>query len=465
MKSSLEKEVKIIESAAGKLMDMARKAGADNAEVFATYGRSTRITLEKQDFHLASSDDGNQLGLRVLVGERQGFAASNSLTVTDLKETAAKAVEIAQFSPGNSLFAILPTRHVPKTAPTEALWDDALADVSLKTQKEWAQILYQEAVKNPLFRLNDGSISVGCGTKFCLNSHGTHKTESQTVGAWSLMGMAIDGDNITSFDYFSNQETHAARIPARLAESTKTFRETMVQGLRHGPAKNYRGLVAFSPRAVLEIIVDTLEFHLDGRNVLDGTSRWKRPDIGKGVIAEAFTLMDNPWFTDRAGATFFDREGTPTANRMLINCGVVSELLLDNYAAKGLNLESSGNAIGGPTAAPNVGSHCLCLEPGAAPWKDLLQSTSREQNDMLLVNRFSGQTDPITGDFSGVAKGAQWLKGGEPAYYVRETLISGNVFELLNHCRGLSKEIEIVDSSQHSPFAILDGVSVTAPSS
>ena len=93
MNSPLEKEIGTLESAGEKLLGSARKSGADTAEVFGSYGRSTRMTMEKQDFHLASSSDGYQLGLRVLIGDQQGFASSNSLSTNDLKETASKAIE------------------------------------------------------------------------------------------------------------------------------------------------------------------------------------------------------------------------------------------------------------------------------------------------------------------------------------------------------------------------------------
>jgi len=78
------------------------------------------------------------------------------------------------------------------------------------------------------------------------------------------------------------------------------------------------------------------------------------------------------------------------------------------------------------------------------------------------VHRFSGQVDPVTGDFSGVAKGADWWHCGERAYSVKETLISGNIFEgLKKNIFGISQETKIIDSNAESPTMILDGISVT----
>ncbi|MBI1859795.1 MAG: TldD/PmbA family protein [Deltaproteobacteria bacterium] len=460
MSQPLEKEIDSLEKAAERLIDLALKGGADSAEVCASFARATRIGMEKQDFHLGSSESSYQVGLRVLIGDKQGFSSCNTLSADVLKATAQKAVEIGKVSPGNKYFKILGSTNVPKEAPVEELWDNALAELSLQTQKDWAQVLFTEATRDKRFRLNEASVSVAAGTSLLVNSLGTHRIESQTDAGWSVMGMAIDGENITSFDYFSRLARKAGKAPAEIQESVRQFRDGMVASLNHGPAHNYRGLVAFAPRALMDIFVSALDYHLNGRNVLEGTSRWKKSMIGSEVTATAFTLKDSPWDTGRTGATFFDREGTPTSPRVLIAQGQLEGLLLDNYSGLGLGLSTTGNASGGPATPPGVASHSLSLEGGTKPWTDLLRESAPAE--LLLVHRFSGQSDPVTGDFSGVAKGAQWLKGGEASHYVRETLISGNIFEVLRKCVGLSKEISVIDSNEASPHALLDGVSVTS---
>ncbi len=99
---------------------------------------------------MASSDDGYNLGLRVLTGQRQGFASCNSIDPKELKEIAARAVEIAGFSPQNPSNVILASSNIPKDAPSE-LWDDPLHQLSLQTQKEWTKLMIDEATRDPPF--------------------------------------------------------------------------------------------------------------------------------------------------------------------------------------------------------------------------------------------------------------------------------------------------------------------------
>jgi PmbA protein len=458
----LKKERATLENTAEKLLSLALSAGAQKAEVCASYGQKTRIGLEKQDYHLASSDDGYQFGIRVLQGQKQGFASCNTTDPKELKEVALRAVEIAGFSPPNPHVDILESGNIPSEAPTE-IFDTALHQVSLQTQRDWTKLLADEAMRDKRLKLNEGSFEIGSSLFLVMNSLGTHKIEKETAAGWSLMGMAAEGDRMTSFDYFSDLARKAEGIPDRLVNSARKFRTELIDTLHQGPAETYKGVVIFSPRAALEILVDSISYHFNGRNLVEGTSRWKLEELGKKLFHPSFHLKDDPWKTDRAGCTLFDREGTPARPLSLVESGEWKNVLLDHYAAKALGRSSTGHAVGGPSSLPALSSHSLCVGAGKTPIAGLLKDVATRQKQVLIVHRYSGQADPITGDFSGVAKGGEWWINGERAYFVQETLISGNVFDALEKSLvGLSAETEVVDASQECPTFAIDGVSVTS---
>lgn len=458
----LKKERETIESCAAKLIEQALKNGADSAEVCASYGVHTKISLEKQDFHMAASDDGYNLGLRVMVGKRQGFASCNSVESKELKEIAQRAVDIAKLSPENPFYSIEATENVPRQAPNGA-WDDSLFGVSLQTQKDWAKWMADEAMKDPRFRMNEGSVVVS-GTLFLVqSSKGTHKVQRESAVSWSLMGMAVDGDNITSFDYFSQMNRKASGLPDRIPSSARRFRDSLAHQLKHASGESYKGLIVFSPRAVLEVFASPLCYHMNGRNVVEGTSRWKMSDLGTTLLDERFGIEDIPWSPEFSGFSLFDREGTPTQNRWLIEKGILKTILMDQYAAQALSAKSTGHAGGGPSTLPAVGPHTLRVAKGNEELSSLLKRTTQKQSKFLLVHRFSGQVDPVTGDFSGVAKGGEWWEGGERQGFVQETLISGNLFEALSkQLFGVSKETENVHNYAEAPTLVVDGLSVTS---
>lgn len=461
MSQPLKNEKERLEMAAEKLLSYAVKSGADLAEVCGSYGSRTKITLEKQDYHLASSDDGYSLGVRVLKGHRQGFASCNSTDPNELKEAAIKANEIAGFSPENPHYTIEKSDNTPIDSPT-GLVDPALTDLSIQTQKDWTRLMVAEATKDKRFKLNEGSLEIGTGLSLILNSLGTHQSEADTVASWSLMGMAAEGEMITSFDYFSEISRKAQSAPERIVQTSRKFVSEVINNLKMGKSESYKGLVIFTPRAVLDILVSSLNYHINGRVVAEKTGRWGLNDRDKQILNPKLTLIDNPWLIDRSGCSSFDREGTPTRPLPLIEMGVLKTFCLDHYAAHALELSSTGHAAGGPSTLPTVSSHTLCLSPGTASKKSLYDEALKTQRSFLVVHRYSGQSDPVTGDFSGVAKGAEWWAGGEKQYHVQETLISGNLFEALGKdLLGVSKETEVIDSDEESPTLLINNISVT----
>lgn len=275
--------------------------------------------------------------------------------------------------------------------------------------------------------------------------------------------MAVEGDNITSFDYFSNLSRSMKHVPSQIQKTTAEFRESLLKNLKTGPGESYKGLVFFSPRAVMDILVSSLEYHLNARVVVEGSSRWKLTDYEKPILNSAIRLTDDPWKPDRAGCTFFDREGTPTSPLTLVDGGVLKTFLFDHYAAKALHQRSTGHAIGGPSTLPSVGTHCLALAGGTETHANLIARALGKQKNWLYVNRYSGQTDPVTGDFSGVAKSSEWWVNGQFQNCVKETLISGNFFTALGEgLFGLSQEVTVLDGNEESPVLVADGVSVTS---
>jgi PmbA protein len=461
MSQFFKNEKEKLETAAGKLLSYAIKSGADKAEVCGGYGLKTKISLEKQDYQLASSDDGYSLGVRVLKGHRQGFASCNSTDPAELKEIAIKANEIAGFSPENPHYSIQQAENIPVEAPHN-LVDPALTDLSLQSQKDWTRLMVAEATKDKRFRLNEGTVEIGSGISLLINSLGVRQMEADTIASWSLMGMAVEGNTITSFDYFSEISRKASATPDKIVLSTRKFIDEVIRNLTTGKSESYKGLVIFTPRAVLDILISSLSYHFNGRAVAENTGRWGLKDRDQKILDSRLTLRDHPWLTDRAGCSSFDREGTPTRPMALIENGVLKSFCLDHYSAHALKLSSTGHAAGGPSSLPSVSTHTLCLSSGNESKAALFTKAQQEQKSFLVVHRYSGQSDPVTGDFSGVAKGAEWWANGERKYYVQETLISGNLFEALGKdLVGISQETEVIDSDEESPTLLINNISVT----
>ena len=98
----------------------------------------------------------------------------------------------------------------------------------------------------------------------------------------------------------------------------------------------------------------------------------------------------------------------------------------------------------------------IAVKPGDKPFAALISGIERG----VLVCRFSGGEPANNGDFSGVAKNSFLIENGKITAPVSETMISGNMAEMLNAIRGFSKET-VCDGSSVLPYAAFDGVTVS----
>jgi PmbA protein len=84
-----------------------------------------------------------------------------------------------------------------------------------------------------------------------------------------------------------------------------------------------------------------------------------------------------------------------------------------------------------------------------------------EMRNGMLISRFSGNVNPVNGDFSGVVKGGRLVKNGMVRHAAKEVMVAGNVFEALRRLNGVSRERKVIYDSI-LPYMRFDGVSFTA---
>jgi PmbA protein len=95
-----------------------------------------------------------------------------------------------------------------------------------------------------------------------------------------------------------------------------------------------------------------------------------------------------------------------------------------------------------------------------APGKQNFDSLVSEIEQGIMISRFSGNVNPVNGDFSGVVKGGRIIKNGELGHAVKEVMVAGNVFKCIKNLTGLSKERKVIHSSI-LPYMRFGGVSFT----
>ena len=96
------------------------------------------------------------------------------------------------------------------------------------------------------------------------------------------------------------------------------------------------------------------------------------------------------------------------------------------------------------------------VESGSTKLNDIIKSIDQG----ILLSRFSGGNPSDNGDFSGVAKNSYFVEKGEIKYPISETMISGNICDMMKNIIDISDETVDYGDSIY-PWINFDGITVS----
>jgi len=185
------------------------------------------------------------------------------------------------------------------------------------------------------------------------------------------------------------------------------------------------------------------------------------------VLDERFTLVDDGRLDFASRSAPYDDEGVPTTRKSLIEGGVVRQFLYDLKTAGLAGAQPTGNGFksglrgGGFQRPPDVAPSTWLVPPGERSLEEILSGL----DEALLVEQVIGlgQGNVMAGEFSNNVSVGFLVRNGEIVGRVKNTMIAGNVYELLkDKLLALGDEPVWVFGLLHVPAIAVDGVSVAS---
>jgi PmbA protein len=223
--------------------------------------------------------------------------------------------------------------------------------------------------------------------------------------------------------------------------------------------------VVFTPRGTLVLLLP-LTLGLNGRLVYMGTSPLG-DRLGQVAFDQRLTLVDNGCLDFASRSAPYDDEGISTAEKHLIEEGVVRQFLYDLRTAAQAETQPTGNGFkfgglfggGGFRRPPGVTPATWLVPPGDRSLEEILG----ELDEALLVEQVIGlgQGNILAGEFSNNVSVGFLVRKGEIVGRVKNTMIAGNVYDLMGEkLIALSDRAEWVYGILRAPAVAVDGVSV-----
>ncbi|HYW61670.1 MAG TPA: metallopeptidase TldD-related protein [Bradyrhizobium sp.] len=406
---------------AERLVEAARRAGADAADAVAVRGVSQGVEVREGRVEESERSEGDDVGLRVLVGRRQAVVSTNDISRDGVARLAERAVAMARVAPEDRFAGLADPSLLAHQFPDLDMLDPitpSVAELERRAQEAEAAGL---AVKG-VTKSGGASASAGIGGMVLVTSTGFHGAYLRSSHGISMTAIAGDGTAMErDYDYTSAQ--HACDLAAPQSVG-RTAGERAVA--RFGPRKveTCKVPVVYDPR-VSNSLVGHLVGAANGASITRKTS-FLKDRLGQQLFGDNIRIVDDPLRVRGLRSQPFDAEGVAVKKLAIVDRGVLTSWVLDSATARELGMVTTGHAHRGVSSSPSPGSYNLHLDPGERSPTELISDI---KSGFYVTDLIGSGVNGVTGDYSRGASGF-WIENGEITFAVSEMTIAGHLIEM-----------------------------------
>ncbi|WP_022942906.1 metalloprotease PmbA [Psychromonas hadalis] len=415
-----------LEDAVNEALQIANKLGVDQAEV--ALGKTSGISVntrlgevENVEFNLDGA-----MGISVYINQCKGSASTADLSHEAITSTVKAAVDIARYT-SQDKYAGLLDKHFLETDPLELdLYHPSGADteqlLALAKECEEAALNSDERIVN-----SDGA-AVNSHSSLCVygNSNGFLHSYASSRHSLSCVLIAQQGEEMQrDYSYTSARDMDDLFSAKWVAD--EAVKRTLSR-LGATKIKTQQAPVLFSAE-----MATGLFGHLVG--AISGTSLYKKStflldSLDTQIFPDWMQISEKPHIIKGIASSPYDQEGGKTIDRHIVEQGILQTYLLTGYAARKLNMQSTGHTGG-------IHNWFVKSNTGLD-----LAGLFKEMGTGFFVTELMGQgVNMVTGDYSRGASGF-WIENGLIAYPVHEVTIAGNLKEMFMGIEAVGADID-----------------------
>jgi TldD protein len=409
----------------------------------ATHQQHVKVRNGEVD-HLSSTVD-RAVGVRVLVGNGWGFAATSDLSGDSIRRVARRALEVAAASNIASTQQVTLSEIEPHVAASHSEYAIDPWSVSIERKLEHLMAATEPMRGDPRIHQVSGEISSYRQEKLFASTVGSFIEQTTTQMGGGIEAVAIDGGEFQRRTYpnpFGGDFQAAGwefieglQMPARALQ----IRDEALALLAapKAPAGRF-DLIVGSAQLALQVHESCghpteldramgLEISLAGGSFLQpsmlGSFRYGSPLVN--IVADA-TLPGS------IGSFAYDDDGVPAQRFHLVENGMFVGYLTGRDTAPFIGRKSNGT-VRAETAAriPIIRMTNINLEPGETPLADIIAGTKR---GILVETNKSWSIDDLRLNFQFGCEVAWEIENGRLGRMLRNPLYTGNTPDFWRSC-------------------------------
>ncbi len=430
-----------------RILDQAKKV-AQAAEVFVVTSEETPVNFEANRLKNIQSRQSQMAALRIITKGRIGYSVTTNLN--DVSALIKSAVETAKF--GMPAKFELPT---PTSYPQVKIYDKKVESVSLEQMIGLGEEMIATVKEHTPELICEAGITKDTVSVSIMNSNGSKASYRK-----STFSLGIEGSLIHDTNMLFVGEGESSCHPL---DNTKAVTDAVLRQLEwakdQGSVPSRPLPVIFTPNGVASALIPPLMAAFNGKIVLEGASPIGN-SLGKPVFDNKFWLWDDATIAYRPNSRPFDDEGIPSRRNLLIEAGAPASFLYDLQTAALANKQSTGNGSRPGSGLPTPSPSAFVIKPGDVSFDDMLADIK----EGLVIEYLMGaaQGNILSGDFSGNVLLGYKVENGKIVGRVKDTMVSGNIYQLLKEITAIGNDAKWVGGLVNSPSIYCQNLSVAA---
>jgi len=423
----------------------ALSAGGDYADLYFESVTAISLGVDEQIVKSASQGTSAGCGIRVISGERTGYAYTDNLNADRLLKAAKTAALIATGPAKQPVqgFTEAPAADlypVPVGGFELGEFDLGLASrLELILRADRAARAYDARITQVRANFAEEVRRI-----LVAGSDGSFASDTQPLSRLGVSVIAKDNDGNTTTSGSAGAGGRAglgqfvgARGPEHLAQ--EAARGAILQ-LGAVPAPAGEMEVVLGPGWPGILLHEAVGHGLEADFNRKGTSAFSGL-IGRPVASPLVTVVDNGTMAGRRGSLNVDDEGSPTQETVLIEGGVLKGYLTDKLSARLMGAANTGSGR-------RESYHCIPMPrmtntymlAGQDDPEDIIRSVKR---GLYASNFGGGQVDITSGKFVFSASEAYLIEDGKITAPVRDATLIGNGPEALKHVSMVGHDLKL----------------------
>jgi len=429
------------ESSLTKGLDTALERQVDRAELFFEYTTEDSVALEEGIVKSGSRHLDQGVGVRVLSGEKQGYAHSDEITLESLTLSAATARTISDGRGGQRAVSVRGAEAGRDLYPVS----EAPTDVPV--ERKVALLSEIDAYARRLDpRIKQVMASVICQHRRILvaDSAGTLASDTQPLVRLNVQVIAEDASGKrrevgyegrggrTGVDSLFDPASWKCMADEAVRVATLNLESVAC------PAGNMD--VVLGPGWPGILLHEAVGHGLEGDFNRKKTSAFSEL-LGQRVAAEGVTVVDDGTIPGRRGSINIDDEGTPSKRNVLIENGILRGYLQDRLNARLMGVEPTGNGRRESYAClPMPRMTNTFMLAGEEDPEEILKSVKR---GIYAVSFGGGQVDITSGKFVFSVSEAYLIEDGRVGAPLKGATLIGNGPDVLKRVSRIGSDLKL----------------------